>query len=788
MEPPGQRAHAPPISLKRGRDGLRLRSKDLAHVARNAIARRDMKKRSRRPGSREGPQQRKRICSYQLYDQQQRIAAQEADVAMTDTSENSLHDHLPSSTGTSCSSNASATSVDTIKRTGISSGTSLSSYSSDIEASVTKGVEIQGSQVVVPLTDNSPISRLPKLIRIKIFSYVDQPERLLATSKSWYAISKLSLTKGLWLSNRYPVDRVFYDGLRHPFFNVTIAKTLCAIDGRVLDHKRFLLKAIRTLSKVRYAHNPARLALRRFLVEIAKHYFVIDVDDINSPSTQRFPRQNSDNSPPTIPYRTLRRRYRLTPLFPRDNLAKLLDEIPHMVSRKHEKHPPKEFLNELQTCLYLLSNPPALPALYRSTRSARASAIDAYSLQKISPGSSGGGTSSKAKPGNNPAPISAHLQTPQYISLQQERALLALPTRPRTTCKSHLYTDLYFIHLALQSHDPAVYRIVLDSLSSGLTKAEKCMLMDLYSLETEADEELLKALIRDYGFPLQYGDCLERPIHQIAWHNMRQRLSFFLSLDFKPSLIRPRGNSYSVLSDLLLNSPTSLENILTLLSAGLPIERSTMRVIVQYRLFDGVLLGWMLKHWKSINSKCEWEVVIDMMVGFSSPSTPPLTESSHDEDEHGQKRKRDRRPWSESDGSPKNMSNSTPSPSLLTQPEHPDGYIPPQPTLRSLHPSFGGGRGMLDWHHKEDRLVWLRNRPVRGLSEREWEELMDIEEQGLNNENKDPPPPSPAKHRDADDDEEEVFDVDDEDDDEAWYEKHKETTQMNCMYMDVANT
>lgn len=55
---------------------------------------------------------------------------------------------------------------------------------------------------------------------------------------------------------------------------------------------------------------------------------------------------------------------------------------------------------------------------------------------------------------------------------------------------------------------------------------------------------------------------------------------------------------------------------MTLLDAGTPLEPSTMRKIIAENLFDGVLLGYILKHWERCETRVGWEVVVDMMVSF----------------------------------------------------------------------------------------------------------------------------------------------------------------------------
>lgn len=99
---------------------------------------------------------------------------------------------------------------------------------------------------------------------------------------------------------------------------------------------------------------------------------------------------------------------------------------------------------------------------------------------------------------------------------------------------------------------------------------------------------------------------------------MAHRINLLLDLGYEPRYILPSSDENSFLHDLLCADNTSLEIYFVLLGAGLPLELSALKKIVQDSVFDGILLGWIIKNWSHINSRVEWPVLQDLMVAYST--------------------------------------------------------------------------------------------------------------------------------------------------------------------------
>lgn len=101
---------------------------------------------------------------------------------------------------------------------------------------------------------------------------------------------------------------------------------------------------------------------------------------------------------------------------------------------------------------------------------------------------------------------------------------------------------------------------------------------------------------------------------------MSHRIHLLLELGFEPCYVLPSSDENNFMHDLLCADNTSLELYFMLLGAGIPLELSTLKKIVQSTAFEGILLGWIIKNWSHINSKVEWSVLQDLMVAYSSDS------------------------------------------------------------------------------------------------------------------------------------------------------------------------
>lgn len=108
---------------------------------------------------------------------------------------------------------------------------------------------------------------------------------------------------------------------------------------------------------------------------------------------------------------------------------------------------------------------------------------------------------------------------------------------------------------------------------------------------------------------------------------MSHRIHLLLELGFEPCYVLPSSDNNSFLHDLLCADNTSLELYFTLLDAGIPLELSALKKIVEDTVFQGVLLGWIIKNWKHINSRVDWSVLQDLMVAYN-PSSPILLQRS----------------------------------------------------------------------------------------------------------------------------------------------------------------
>jgi hypothetical protein len=116
---------------------------------------------------------------------------------------------------------------------------------------------------------------------------------------------------------------------------------------------------------------------------------------------------------------------------------------------------------------------------------------------------------------------------------------------------------------------------------------------------------------------------------------MTHRIQLLLDLGFEPCYVLPSSDYNNFLHDLLCAENSSVELYFTLLDAGIPLELSALKKIVQNTVFEGVLLGWIIKNWNHINSRVEWPILQDLMVAYSSnrpvqlqPSTKLLPQHS----------------------------------------------------------------------------------------------------------------------------------------------------------------
>lgn len=108
---------------------------------------------------------------------------------------------------------------------------------------------------------------------------------------------------------------------------------------------------------------------------------------------------------------------------------------------------------------------------------------------------------------------------------------------------------------------------------------------------------------------------------------MTHRIQLLLELGFDPSYVLPASEENSFLHDLLCAENSSLELYFMLLDAHIPLELSALKKIVQDTVFQGVLLGWIIKNWSSINSRVEWSILQDLMVAYN-PNSPVILQSS----------------------------------------------------------------------------------------------------------------------------------------------------------------
>ncbi|KAG2172802.1 hypothetical protein INT43_000149 [Umbelopsis isabellina] len=432
---------------------------------------------------------------------------------------------------------------------------------------------------------------LPQDILIEIFAWYSQPQILRLVNRSFHKASKITSTKALWLLRHYPYYKALEKSMRWRFFDVAVAKAMYTLNPDIFCSRFYVRKAILKLDKEKYRFKSSKKVLQHFVLLTGKKYFGLDPED-----DSEFPLQKSTGDDRAMTEAIQKRQwnkvehigsvsgygYWVHAPFARQNLNSMLLEARNLAQSIEVPHPST------------IQHPQNHGAVTDSTST-------------------------------KPSPAARHhIKT---TTILPQGFLKALRTCLYTMCSSYMpphlnraspYSDKYLVKLALQTELRSVYSLVLDKLGPYLTSKDREAIIDGMSFEGVTTDETFINIIRHYTFPIQYGKWNEKPLFALAWHNMAHRINLLLDLGYEPRYILPSSNENSFLHDLLCADNTSLEIYFVLLDAGLPLELSAIKKIVQDSVFDGVLLGWIIKNWNHINSRVEWAVLQDLMVAYST--------------------------------------------------------------------------------------------------------------------------------------------------------------------------
>ncbi|KAI9282428.1 hypothetical protein BC943DRAFT_328765 [Umbelopsis sp. AD052] len=453
------------------------------------------------------------------------------------------------------------------------------------------------------------INRLPQDLLIEIFSWHQYPQILRLVNRAFHRVSQFTSTKALWLLRHYPYYKVLEKSMRWIFFDVAVAKTMFSLNPDIFCSRFYVRKAILKLDKEKYRFKSSKKVLQHFVLLTGKQYFGLDPED-----DSEFPLQKATGDDRAMTEAIRSRQWNVvehigsvngygfwvhTP-FARQNLNSMLLDARNIAQSIEVPQPPTDVTSNAEDI----------------ARSGSAShTLNNNNSQDVS------------SPQDSKRNMARH--NVRKTAILPQSFLRALRTCLRTMCSSYSpqysrqtspYSDKYLVKLALQTELISVYSLVIEKLGPYLSSKDKENIVDSMSFEGVTTDETFIRIIRDYKFPIQYGKWNEKPLFALAWHNMSHRIHLLLELGFDPRYVLPSSDENNFMHDLLCAENTSLELYFMLLDAGIPLELSTLKKIVESTVFEGILLGWIIKNWSHINSRVEWSVLQDLMVAYSSDS------------------------------------------------------------------------------------------------------------------------------------------------------------------------